>query len=323
MTDEGKNDRYGPVFVAACALVCALAAGSVGGGVAAIFHDLQHVQEEGHNYAREQCDRARDRYGDSAALLRHDGGSDGDSGEAQEETQEDHASDIQWCELATQQRIAIATDSSKRAAWTGLIVTFLGVVFAGLAALFTSRAAYHAKNAARATWQNANTAEQALRITRELGQVQVRAYLSISTWDNTVTEWHLKKSVILIPMLRNSGQSPATVSSIKIAVYQVVEDDEPHRIRTGVTKPTIIGPGEQIRAYTLIMDADLVNGPVPDRSKYSVRLTLDFDFWDEFGDIKKAPNRHGSQVFHIRFDRRMLGLTKENLGEALRIDSEV
>ncbi len=107
--------------------------------------------------------------------------------------------------------------------WVGLVeaaITFLGVILVGFTLNHTKRAADAANVSAKHARRSANAAWKSVKVTREIGQKQIRAYLSCEGATFTVQDQWLECH----PLIKNYGQSPA--SKIKLVMSVSLRDIE-------------------------------------------------------------------------------------------------
>jgi hypothetical protein len=137
-------------------------------------------------------------------------------------------SGIDWCDLATQQSMA---ESTSVAAWSAVftaILTVIGVILLGYTLYFTRETLVASQAVAEETRKATRAAQEAVIVTREIGQAQARAYLSVNSVAISITqdvfdpdgdEPSVKTPVAkVIVWMNNSGQSPARNVRFKISV---------------------------------------------------------------------------------------------------------
>ncbi|RAZ79758.1 hypothetical protein DPM35_00150 [Mesorhizobium atlanticum] len=88
----------------------------------------------------------------------------------------------------------------------GTVIGVLTLIAAGAAAVYAGQAAKHTKTGADHAERSAKAAEDAITVSREIGEAQARAYISVTkAW----FENNAKALPKIILQVRNSGQSPA------------------------------------------------------------------------------------------------------------------
>ncbi len=122
---------------------------------------------------------------------------------------------LDYCDLAAQYLAARSAKSSADYALVGTALTGFGLLMIGLSLLYTRRALEQANSANK-------SASEAIEVTREIGQAQTRAYLSIKRigWPDDLAEGLNPDRVLLVNSqnglrlvfsfsLENSGETPA------------------------------------------------------------------------------------------------------------------
>lgn len=117
-------------------------------------------------------------------------------------------------DLVAQQRSAIAAERSaaasedqNRAAWIQVLLTFMGTVSLLITLLLTRQSVWQSRLATAEANRSARAAEEAIAVTREIGERQLRAYVGVIGISilYTDTEWMPNVRI----NYKNSGQTPA------------------------------------------------------------------------------------------------------------------
>ncbi len=126
---------------------------------------LQKAATNTYTYAEQQCARQQAQHTAQAAPAIQEGQDvpSADPQPGQGDGREDREPD--WCDLAAQQSMADATFGMEQAAWVALFLTAVGVALVWGTLYYTRETLKEAQNTAT--------------ITREIGEAQVRAYLTL------------------------------------------------------------------------------------------------------------------------------------------------
>lgn len=136
------------------------------------------------------------------------------------------AEDREKADLQAQEDMALWAERMFWATVMGVLTTLAGLILIGKTLSYTKVAAKHTEamlEEAKAATQTAREATKAARdtieITRDIGEAQVRAYLSCRA-----ARYEIKKTLIHLTLtIKNSGQSPA--QSVMIYTAMSIADD--------------------------------------------------------------------------------------------------
>lgn len=111
--------------------------------------------------------------------------------------------------------MAEATWQAANAAWAAVVLTVIGIVLIWLNLVVARKAVEHAGEGTKA-------AQDAVAVTRDLGMVQVRAYIDIHK--SQIIEFEAGKNFVAKIEITNTGQSPAKNMAAIFTVYCVSND---------------------------------------------------------------------------------------------------
>lgn len=156
-----------------------------------------------------------------------------------EHSQEDCGAECKrnYQDLGAQLDMALWTQGMFWVALFSMVVTAIGVLYVAMTLKAT-------KDATTASGQAANAADQAVAVTQEIGQKQVRAYLTIRKIK--VLQYEANIPIKTSIHIQNTGQTPAIDVSIKYDFpYEIANRDNKARFNGGSTwhMKYAIGPG--------------------------------------------------------------------------------
>lgn len=161
-----------------------------------------------------------------------------------------------WCDLASQESMAKSTYRMNLAAWAGIVLSAVGVMLIWKTLVASRQTLREAENATKAAFKS-------VEVTREIGEAQVRAYLSVP---DVVLDWSDDNTLSKVKfIIKNAGQSPAMKVSIDSLISVVEPAGFHHTIGTeefrngfrnvlkatpsgnipsGGTRKTMVGPAQ-------------------------------------------------------------------------------
>ncbi|AZO15093.1 hypothetical protein EJ069_10340 [Mesorhizobium sp. M2A.F.Ca.ET.043.05.1.1] len=182
-------------------------------------------------------------------------------------------------DLCAQWKAADAAEQS--AFWTmiGVIVGGLTLIAAGLAAWYAGRAAQYTRDGAEHAGRSVKTAEVATEVSRQIGEAQARAYIS-------VTKAWLENNANALPKIilqvRNSGQSPAyDLTAVFRASSEQFDLDPPLtplRVNSYVLADLFPAGADDRLAFGIHPNdiVDMTGKPTPDEKLQMVELILEY-----------------------------------------------
>lgn len=129
-------------------------------------------------------------------------------------------------DLKAQKAMALWAKLMFFASIASVAVTAVGLELLRRTLKATKDAATYAESAARAAWETVEqakaatlAAQEAVGVTREIGQAQVRAYLSIIPQEPIDVDWPISWPAVEL-IIENTGQSPSQNVVLKAAIFR-------------------------------------------------------------------------------------------------------
>lgn len=133
---------------------------------------LEKARPDTNTYAEQQCARQQaERARPSPAILRGEQTAGAEPQAEQTDPAEEKEPD--YCDLAAQQSMADSTVGMEQAAWVALALSVVGVIMIWRTLYYTRETLKEANKATRA-------AKDTIKVTRNIGKAQTRAYLDIA-----------------------------------------------------------------------------------------------------------------------------------------------
>jgi hypothetical protein len=138
------------------------------------------------------------------------------------------------------------------AATASVVLTFVGIILIGWTLYHTKRAATAAVDMVDEAKATTRAADETVKVTRDIGQAQVRAYLHITGIAFGVRS---DRKIFVGVKIKNVGQSPAHYTHF-VARVQFATKHSPGEIYTEPVEIGIVGTGQEYQRATNTADEE-------------------------------------------------------------------
>lgn len=249
---------------------------------------LDETTPKADSYAAEQCARYQEWHA-TAQMPILDGEQPAPTKESPNDQKQGDNQDPDWCDLAAQQSMAESTRGMEWATWLVSALTALGVYLIYRTLLYTRRTLDEARATTRvalkaneAAEKTAETAADGNKIMREIGMIEMRAYIH---WGEI---WGIFDGKILkiFQIFRNTGQTATRELTLTFApIYTIGHQLDFPKTRSAKTIfPSDFGPGDE-REIMLHHDQppNILPGSTSENAPLMVSVIIEARFEDVFG----------------------------------------